>query len=372
MTINKLPAYVVDFAAGDTKLYENFADFWNHYRSEHGNKKFSYIHEVDGKTITLEEKEKALNAMLIKEISKKANFDITGVPLEQVATNPNICWAAANIVSTMIDAVLPQTMVEGTSAYAEIKVVGYGETGVFDIQSRDLFHVTKAGRGAGMREAEMQKAFRNQVTINPEGHEITVGVSLFRVLNGSESLAEFTVKAIRSLETEMTKDIYTAMDAVMKATSTDATTGLQVTGYTMADLLKLQAKVSAFSGGAKAIVMGTKVALSNIFPDDGNYRFDIESPFMKLGYVRTIGGVDTFEIPQIADWTNPFSTYISDSSLWVVAPGTDKLIKCVIGGSTLSNVSDTWGAATLLQNATFIKNWKAGFASSAIAGYISL
>jgi hypothetical protein len=371
MTI-KLPASVINFAAGDTKLYENFADFWNHYRSEHGNKKFSYIQEVDGKTVTLEDKEKALNAMLIKEISKKANFDITSVPLEQAATNPQVCWAAANIVSQMIDAVLPQTMVEGTSAYAEIKVLGYGETGVFDIQSRDLFHVTKSGRGAGMREAELQKAYRNQVTINPEGHEITVGVSLFRVLNGSESLAEFTVKAIRSLETEMTKDIYTAFAAGLAATSTDATTGLQVTGYTMADLVKLQAKVSSFSGGAKAILMGTKSALSNVFPDDGNYRYDIESPFMKLGYVRTIAGIDTFEVPQIADWTNPFATYISDSSLWIVAPGTDKIVKCVIGGATLSNVTDTWSSAMLLQNATFIKNWKAAVCTSSVAGLITL
>lgn len=371
MTI-KLPASVVNFAAGDTTLYENFADFWNHYRSEHGEKKFSYIHEVDGKAVTLEDKEKALNAMLIKEVSKRANFDITGIPLEQVATNPNICWAAANVVSTMIDAVLPDTLITSTSAYAEIKQIGLGETGVFDIQSRDLFHVTKAGRGAGMREAEMQKAFRNQVTINPEGHEITVGVSLFRVLNGSESLAEFTVKAIRSLETEMTKDIYTAFATALAATSTDATTGLQVTGYTMADLVKLQAKVSSWSGGAKAILMGTKSALSNVFPDDANYRYDIESPFIKLGYMRTIAGIDTFEIPQVADYTNPFATYINDSSLWVVAPGTDKIIKCVIGGATLSNVSETFGSAMLMQNATFIKNWKAGFASSAIAGLINL
>jgi hypothetical protein len=373
MTIIKLPANVLSFAAGDTTLFDNFIDYWNHYCSEYGTKKFSYkTTDKEGNPISFEEKEKAINGLLIKEISKRANFDVNSIPLEQAVTHPMVAWAAANIVSQMIDAVLPSTMVEGTQAYAEIRTLGYGETGVFDIMFRDLFPVTKVGRGAAMREAEMHKGFERQVTLNPEGHEITVGVSLFRVLSNQESLAKFTTRAIRSLETEMTKDIYTAFVAAMGSLSTDATTGLQFTGYSQENLTKCAQRVQSFSGGAKPIVMGTKVALAKVLPDDANYRFDIDSPYVTLGYVRTLAGVDTFEIPQVADWTSPFSTYISDSDLWVIAPSTDKIIKCVIGGATISNVTGTFDSAMLMQNATFIKNWKAGFASSALGGRITL
>jgi hypothetical protein len=371
MTI-KLPLSVINFAAGDVTLFENFVDYWNHYRSENGNKKFSYRAEVDGKAITLEEKEKALNKMILAEVGKRAGVDFSSQPVENFINHPMVVWAAGNIASQLIDAVLPATMVEGTSPYAEIRTVGWGETGIFDVKSRDLFPVTKVGRGLGMREAEMHKGFERQVTLNPEDHIITVGVNMFRVLSGQESLAEFTTKAIRSIETEMTKDIYNAFAAAMTALSTDATTGLKVTGYTQADLTKLANKVSAYMGGAKPIVLGTKVALANVLPDDANYRYDVASPYVTLGYVRTIAGIDTFEIPQVADWTNPFATLISDSSLWIVAPGTDKLVKCVIGGSTVSNIGDFQSTATLQSNASFTKNWVAGVVTSAIGAHIAL
>jgi hypothetical protein len=371
MTI-KLPLSVINFAAGNTSLFENFVDYWNHYRSENSRKKYPYVASKDGKVITLEEKEKALNFMLIEEVEKRSNFDLKSVSLEQASNHPMVVWAAANIVSQMIDAILPTTIIDSTSMYAEVKTLGWGETGVFDIKSRDLFPVTKVGRGLTMRETEMNKGFMNQVTLNPEGHQITVGVSLFRVLSGQESLAEFTNKAIRSIETEMMKDIYNAFAAGMSALSTDATTGLQVTGYTQKDLALLADKVSTYMGGARPVVIGTRVALSNILPDDTNTRAEYDSEYVKVGYIRTISGIDTFEIPQVANWPNPFSTLISNSSLWVIAPGTDKLVKCVIGGSTVSNVSGTFDAANLQQTATFIKNWKAGIVTSSIGGLITI
>jgi len=373
MTI-KLPASVVQFAAGETALFDNFADYWNQWRTENSStgKKFSYIAEKDGKMLTLEDKERALNAMLIREVGKRANFDLTSVPLEQAVSNPNVAWAAGNIVSQMIDAVLPDTMVQGTSAFSEIKTVGWGESAIFDIKSRDLFPVTKTGRGVGMRQAEMHKGFEKQLVLNPIGHMITVGVSLFRVLSGQESLADFTVKALRSIETEMTKDIYTAFAAAFTGLSTDATTGLKVTGFSVSDFTKLAQKVSAFSGGAKPVVLGTKVALSQVLPDDPNYRYDLTSPFVTMGYVRTLAGVDTLEIPQVADWASPFGVVISDASLWIVAPGTDKIVKCVLGGSTISHIDGQFDSALLLQDATFTKNWIAGVRTSAIGGLITL
>ena len=80
------------------------------------------------------------------------------------------------------------------------------------------------------REAEVKKQYNGQVTIVPEPRQITVGVSLYRILSGKESLAEFTQKAIRSIETQMTIDVYTTMAATMAALPSTATTGLQIAG----------------------------------------------------------------------------------------------------------------------------------------------
>jgi hypothetical protein len=373
--MTKLPANVVAFAAGDTSLFDNYLDYWNQYRTElhNGTKRFPYAEfDKDGKTrLTLQDKEKRLNAAILRKVSSLSGVDITSMPLEQAATHPVVCWAVGAVASQLIEAVLPQTMVEGTGAYAEIRTLGWGETGIFDIRSRDLFPVSRAGR-MGMREGEMHKGTEGQVTLNPEMHQITVGISLFRVLAGQESLAVFTTRALRSIETEMTKDIYTAFNTAMQALTVNASTGLRVTGYTQKDLAHMSQVVSAYSGGAAPIVMGTKVALSQIFPDDGNYRFLITDDQVTLGYLRTISGVNTFEIPQIAAWDSPFSTYISDTNLFIVAPGTDKIVKCVLGGSTVSNVTGQWDTATLQQDATIFKMWRAGVVTSSVGALITL
>jgi hypothetical protein len=372
--MTKLPSNVVEFAAGDTSLFESFRDYWNQYRSENGvnGKKYSYsTTDSNGKAISFAEKESLLNAQMIREIGKRSGVDFTSMPLEQAVNHPLVAWSAGLIASQMIDAILPETIIDSIGAYAEVRVIGYGESALFDISSRDLFPVSKAGK-YGMREAEVHKGYKGQVTLLPEVRQITVGVNLFRVLAGQESLAQFTMKALRSIETEMAKDAYNAFYAAMIALDTTATTGLRVTGYTQLDLIKLAQKVSSFSGGAAPLLIGTKAALSQVFPDDANYRYDLESPFVKLGYLRTIAGINTFELPQVADWTNPFATLLTDSYLFIVAPGTDKLVKVVIGGAMISNVNNTFDNATLTQNATMWKAWRAGVVTSSVAATISL
>jgi len=372
--MTKLPKSVISFCRDDESvaLFENFADFWNHYRSENGTKQYPYAKTgKDGKPISFSQKEEALGKLILKEVSKLSGIDVTSMPPSQMANHPMINWAIGNIETQLIDAVLPQTIIDGTSAFCEVRTVGWGETAIFDIRSRDLFPVTKTGR-MGMREAELHKGFERQVTLNPEAHMVSTYVSLFRVLTGQESLGIFVTKCLRSIETEMYKDIYNAFAAAMSALSTDATTGLQVTGYTMEDMMKLAAKVQAFSGGAQPIMIGTKVALSKVFPDDGNYRYDIESPFVKLGYVRQIGSMSTLELPQVANWETPFSTLLSDTSLWIVAPSTDKIVKCVIGGTMMSNTSDVYANANLTQTNTLTKFWKTGVHTSSVGGLITL
>lgn len=364
--MTKLPSNVLAFAAGDPSLFIEMADYWNHFRSEQTGRKYAFEAGV-----TLQEKEKLLNEHLIREIGKRAGVDFTSAPLEQLVTHPMVAWAAGMLVSQLVDAILPETLIDSIGAYSEIRTLGYGETAVFDINSRDLFPVSRAGR-LGMREAEVHKAYQGQVVLNPEYRTMTVGVQLFRVLTGQESLANFVMKALRSIETEMTKDVYDAFAAAMVALSTTASTGLRVTGYTQQDMVKLAQKVSAFNGGAAPIMLGTKVALSQVFPDDANYRYTLDDTQVRLGYIRNISGINTFEIPQVANWASPFSTYISDSYLWLVAPGVDKIVKVVLGGAMVSNTNGTFDNATLTQNTTMTKAWKAGVVTSAVAGEIDL
>jgi hypothetical protein len=376
MTI--LPANVLHFAADvDMKtILESAVDFWNHYQSENsrGKANFSYAHkDTEGREVTLTQKSEALSDMILTYAAKKVGItDLSPATAIGYQNHPTLRWAIGNIGTQIIDAILPDTVVKSTSAYAEVQTVGWGETAIFDIRSRDLFAVTKASN-LGKKQANRQTQFLGQKFLTPEMRQMTVSLNLWRVLTGKENLSNFIAKALQSLETEMSRDIYSAMATAMAALSTTASTGLRIVGWNFDDFIGLSDKVSSWSGGAVPIAIGTKIALNKVFPNDANYRYDLESPYVKLGYLREIAGVRTYELPQIADFaTGPFATYLNNDRIWIIAPGTDKPVKCVIGGTTMNNTDDTYANADLSMNSTMWKAWTVGICTSSIAAEITV
>jgi len=314
--MNRLPMSVKTFAAGgNDKLYIMFQDYWNQYRSLNGTKNLSFeSRNADGDTISFGEKEKQLNTALKAEILRVAGIgSIDTFPLEVWASHPTLKWASFAVVNQLIDAVLPDTLIDTIGLYTDIRTIGYGDSAAFDIEPRDLFVVSKAGRG--MRQSEIRKQFRGQVTILPELRELTVGVSLYRVLSGAESLAKFATKAIKSIESQMALDAYNAFATAMAAlTGTAGDTQLKVTGWAQDDFVRLAQKVGAW-GNAKPILIGTQRALQNVLPDDANYRYDLSSEFATMGYVKNVFGYDAMALPQVADWGTEFAVSISDTTL---------------------------------------------------------
>jgi hypothetical protein len=271
----------------------------------------------------------------------------------------------------MIDMVLPDTIIESIGSYTDVKSGDWGDSFSFDITPRDLFVVSKQGRDR--RTTELRKQYKGQVTVVPEPRQLSVSVSLYRVLAGKESLAEFVAKVVRSLESQMTVDVYNTFATAMAALPTSpANTALQVTGYTQPSLVALAQRIGAWNGGNQPIIMGTRLALANIVPANANYRYDIESDYVKIGYIRTISGYDIMMLPQVAAWNTPFATVIDDSKLWIVSPSASKLVKLCLEGSTLSNVSTTFQNANLTQSASITKSYGTAIATSAIAGVIAL
>jgi hypothetical protein len=269
----KIPSNVLAFAGGEANLgpYKMFVDYYNQYESMNGkeNKQFATT-TVNEKgevvPISFDEKEDAMNAALKREIMRQAGItNFADFPLETWAGHPTLKWATFAVVSAMIDMILPDTIIDSIGAYSDVRTIGWGDSAAFDIESRDIFAVSKAGHGK--RTTEIRKQFKGQVVINPEFHELTVGVSLYRVLAGKESLAFLVSKAVRSMETALTVDVYNAFVTAMAALSTGAA-GLKVAGYTQTDFATLAQKVQAYNGGAKPVVLGTQIALANILPAD--------------------------------------------------------------------------------------------------------
>ena len=376
MTSN-IPSNVVTFAGGEANLgiYKAFKDYWNQYRSMNGKTGLSFSTTTQNDKgevvpVSFDEKEALMNAALKREILRQAGIaNVDAFPLETWASHPTLKWATFAVVSALIDVILPETIIDSVGMYADISTIGFGDSAAYNVTPRDLFIVSKAGHGK--RTTEIHKQFQGQVVINPEFHELTVGVSLYRVLTGAESLASFTMKAVRSLETAFTVDVYAAFAAAMANLSTTGDATLQVAGFTQAAFTTLAQKVQAYNNAAP-VAIGTKRALANILPANGNYRYDVESSLVKVGYIKEFLGVSIVELPQVAAWASPFTLALSDSYIWIVSPSANKLVKGVLEGSTLSYTSDPYSSALLVQNTTLTKSWGVGIASNAIGAVISV
>ena len=374
----KIPNNVMTFAGGEQNLgiYKMFGDYWNQYRSMNGKTGLSFAttttnEKGESVSISFDEKEAAMNAALKREIMRLAGIaNVDAFPLETWATHPTLKWATMALVTSLIDVILPDTIMDSIGIYADIKNISFGDSAAFNVKPRDLFVVSKVGHGK--RTSEIHKQFEGQVVVNPEFHELTVGVSLYRVLCGQESLADFTMRVVRSLETAFAVDVYAAFAYAMANLDNTAVTGLRVTGYTQSDFTNLAQKVQAYNGGAAPVAIGTLRALANIWPADGNYRYDVQSDVVKVGYIKNFMGVDVMVLPQVAAWATPFTLALSDSYIWIVSPSANKIVKGVLEGSTLSYVSDVYANANLMQTASITKSWGVGVATNVVAATMSV
>lgn len=368
----RIPDNVLKFAGTNTAPYLMFRDYWNHWKALEGNSKVEYqTKKEDGSLISFSEKEEKMNAALKKEILRVSGVSsFETFSLEQWVTNPMVNWATFSVVGALIEMIIPESIIETIGLYTDVRTIGLGDSAAFDVEPRDLFVVSKSGKS--QRQAEIKKQFKGQVTIIPEMREISVGVNLYKVLAGQESLANFTAKAVRSLETSMTVDAYNAFATAMDALPNTATTGLRVAGYTQAALVSLLQRVTAWNGGSKAIVVGTQLALTNVLPDDANYRYTLNDEYVKLGYIKTAFGYDVMALPQVVDISTPWGTVLSNDRIWVISPSSQKLLKLVLEGSTLSHTNQPYDYANLTQNTTIMKSWGIGVATNAVAGVITL
>ncbi len=374
----KIPNQLVAFAGeANLKPYKMFVDYWNHYRAINGATGLEYQttteNEEDGKIvpISFEEKGDKLNSALRREILRVAGIsNFTDFPVETWSNHPILSWATFAVVSAMIDMVLPDTIIENTSMYSDVRTIGWGDSAAFDVKPRDLFVVSKVGKGK--RTTELHKQFVGQVTVIPEARQMTVFVSMMKVLSGKENLAEFVAKMVRSFETQLAYDIYSAFYAAMDAVDATSSTGLKVAGYSQSEFVRLSQTVAAWNGGAKPIAIGTQLALANILPSNANYRYEIDSDFVKVGYLRNFQGTDIMVLPQIADWTSPYSLKLSNNRIWFVSPSSQKIVKVVLEGSTLAYGRDYYEHANLLQTSTIMKSWGTAIATSAVAGTMTV
>lgn len=365
--MKNLPIHVLNFADGGD-FYDKFTDLFAHYQAEKlGMSKTYETLGKSGQLVSYAAKETAVEIAFHEEIAKHSGIPATSnLPLSTRAGHPLYKYAVFAVVSAAIDAVVPQILVDSVSYYSDVHTIGWGDTAEFKIpMARDYFVVSKAGRGVG--QSFVQRQYTGEVLVNPEYRQISVGVDLYRVLAGQESLVTFVFKAAKSLAADIQRDTYNTFNVALTALSSP----LKVTGWSVAGFTSLAETLESWNS-APVVCLGTKTALSVITPSDANYRYDITSPFARFGFMNDFKGVEILEMKQSAAWETEFDTVLDDAKLYMVCPAAGKLVKTVLEGNVLSRTSRHAENADLTSVATLGMSYGSAVATGALAGIITL
>ncbi len=363
---NKLPINVLSFTANNADRQDGYNKFVEYYKTYEAKKDYNEngvsFAEMNEKMLTFFSDE-------IERLSGKKQSDVND--LATYCNFTDVKEAAFAVIGMLTDLILPDTLMKDIGMIAEIKSGAWGDSLKIELKPRDLFVVSKGGRNR--RTYDIERQYKGEKTIVPEPHGISVGISLYDVLRGAYSLAEFISKAVRSIETQMRYDIYDSFAAALGALPGNVGANqLKVTGWSQDSAIALAQKIQAWNGGAKPIFLGTKLALSKILPASANSRILLGDEYVRVGYMRDFMGISTVELEQIADYTTEFAVKLDDKKIYVICPGTDKMVKVFLEGSTLTNVEANYANANLQQVATIVKSYGVGAVSSALAGVIEL
>lgn len=347
------------FAESSPELYTMFKDYFEHTQANKG---------IQGKVFSaksISDKETAINKAFCAELEKRVPRQ--GLDDAHYAQNAMVKSFADAIVDTLIDMILPETLLQSVGLIADIRFVEWGDSANFELENNALFNVSQAGYR--QKNAIFQKLENTTATIAPIAHEVSVILSLFEVLTGRQSIAKYIMKATKSIESQMLYEAYTAFTTAVTAGSVPS--ALKITNYAEKDAISLAEKVTAWNQGKKAVYVGTPVALKSLLPSNSNYRYTLNDEFVKLGYIPQFNTYDVVPMEQIADYASTtYGLKLDDTKIFVVSPASDKVVKIVVGG-TLSNTSGTFENANLAQTGSIMKAYSVATITNSIAGYIS-
>lgn len=281
------------------------------------------------------------------------------------ASNRDVQWACFAIIDQIINSLLPNYATNALNPFVDMRTTSYGDAVHFKVGARRLFTVTKGAHGE--RSVARQRNYRGDILVAPEEHLVTVYADLYRVLAGKEDIAEFVRTAVLSITRAMDIDALAALNDGL-ASGTYPSAFIETGAFKQDTLLELAQRLQAYNQGMKPIIMGTQAALAKILPDSvAGYRMNVNGDKGSVNVLANFFTYPLYELTQIPTGDADFGVELDNSTLYLVCPGADKVVKGAISTS-MTNSNQPFDNADLTQNLTIRKDWKFTFASAAYAG----
>lgn len=315
-------------------------------------------------SIPLTEMSEKINKGFIGEVERFSGIKRDIAP-EAWASNQNVQWACFAILNQVINSLLPNYITNALAPFVDLRTTSYGDAVHFKVTARNLFLTSRGAHGE--RTSFRQKNHKGDILVAPEEHIITVYADMYRVLAGKEDIAEFVRVAIMSIIRDMDIDAIKALNDGLTA-GTYPSAFIETGAFKQDTLLELAQRLQAYNQGMKPIIMGTQAALAKILPDSvAGYRMNVNGDKGSVNVLANFFTYPLYELTQIPTGDADFGVELDNSTLYLVCPGADKVVKGAVS-SNLTNSNQFYDNADLTQNFTLRKDWKFTFASAAYAG----
>lgn len=324
------------FSKEDKDIVQAGVELYKHFLFSMKGKKeyeeFAKIADAKGNIISYEEKEKMFNEALDRESVKRSGLVATGFSKERLTRNPIIKSMRYELLSEVIDTIFPQTIIDDFGQFAEVRNGQFGDNFIFHIPNPNLFTVSKAAKG--IRFGQPQRLYNQDVVFTPVANTIDIEDDYEAVLCGKSNFGEWVTKVALSLQTQMSIDVYNAMNAAVAAQPS----ALKIASgaYTEKGVMQLAARIKAANQGAPCTLLGTKSALSNLLPNNDYLKVELGQMINDLGYVSNFKGIPAIAFDDKLVPNDPNLTLaIDQTTVYVVSLGSQKPIKICLEGDTL-------------------------------------
>lgn len=354
---------VIMFSEQSKDLYESMKEFARETLNERKGVKAFEKHSKD-------EMKKLINKAFAAEVSRLSGQEIPTDKnsIARFSTRSTIVEFADETRNVMIDAILPDVLNESALRYiADIQTADFGDAIKFEIASNQLLTVSKAGNR--QRNTNVQKTYKNDVTMTGENHMITVQTNLYDILIGRSYIADEIMKSALAIETAL---LFDTIDA-FTASANELTGALAVANYSEESLIKLCETVGAYNEGRRPVIIGTPIALKKVLPTNGNYRYLLDSDYVKLGHVNTFNTYDVIPVEQMAnpyDTTTDYALKLDDTKIYVVSPASDKIVKIGMFGGTMAHQNDALESGNLSVMHTISQAWDVQCITNSVCGVV--
>lgn len=258
------------------------------------------------------------------------------------------------ILEEALDVLIESGLTNQFDEFVETVTVGLGETKVFTIEEDRLFDVAVISDGNG--DLKRDRLDKGEITVKTETMGVAIYEELNRLLAGKVDWVRMVDIVSRSYQNKIQEKIYKAItDSYSKLGATYGITG----SYDEAKLTDLIAHVEA-STGMKAMILGTKKALSKIAPNATYLADSQKESYSNLMHIGSLYGTPFMELKQAHKAGSKDTFAIDDNFLLVVPQAPDKFIKLILEGESTILEGDGSNRNDMQQEYKFIK--KSGIA----------